>query len=114
MNKPLPTGIITLLGILVLVPPLQAGALQDPTRPTRTALFQSPTASRPVADKWTLNSTLVASDRRVAVINGTYVSEGESVDGAKVLRISKTSVLIQAAGRQTTLQLIPDTLKKRP
>ncbi|NNG12154.1 MAG: hypothetical protein HKM88_02785 [Halobacteria archaeon] len=114
MNNSLQTGVITLLGLLVLVPPLMAGALLDPTQPTRAALFLAPTASRPVADKWTLNSTLVANDRRFAVINGTHVSEGESIDGARVLRIRNTDVLIQAPGRQITLQLIPDTLKMRP
>ena len=114
MNKPLQTTVITVIGMLVLVPPLIAGALLDPTRPTTTALFLAPTASRPVTDKWTLNSTLIANDRRVAVINGTHVSEGESIDGARVLKIRNTAVLIQAPGRQITLQLIPDTLKMRP
>ncbi len=103
-----------MLAIPVQVPPLPAAALQDPTRPTPGALFLSPSAPRPAADTWVLNSTLVANDRRVAVINGTHVSEGESIGGARVLRIGKSDVLIQAPGRQLTLQLIPDTLKMRP
>ncbi|MDH3560713.1 MAG: hypothetical protein OEN52_07150 [Gammaproteobacteria bacterium] len=114
MNTCLKIGASAALGILVLVPPVSAGPLQDPTRPTRAALFLSTSAPRPSADKWTLDSTLVATDRRVAVINGTHVSEGESIDGARVLKIRNTDVLIQAPGRQISLQLIPDTLKMRP
>lgn len=114
MNKLLKTGIIAVLLIPGLVPRLPAGTLQDPTRPTPGALFQSSQDPRPGTAIWTLNSTLVADDRRVAVINGTHVSEGESVGGARVLRIRKTDVLLQAPGRQVTLQLIPDTLKMRP
>ncbi len=114
MNKLLTTVIVAVPGIISLVPPLQAAALQDPTRPTQTALYLSPSAPLASADKWTLNSTLVANDRRVAVINGNHVSEGESIGGARVLKIRKTDVLIQAPGRRITLQLIPDTLKMRP
>ncbi|MDH3872355.1 MAG: hypothetical protein OEU44_09080 [Gammaproteobacteria bacterium] len=114
MNTRIKTGAGAVLGLLVLAPPLMAGTLQDPTRPTPGALFQPSSASRPGADIWALNSTLVADDRRVAVINGTHVSEGESIGGAQVLRIRKTDVLIQTPGRQITLQLIPDTLKMRP
>lgn len=114
MNKLLLTGIIVLPLIPGPVAPLAAGALQDPTRPTAAALFLSSTAPRPTADAWILNSTLVADDRRVAVINGTHVSEGDSIGGARVVSIRKSDVLIQAPGRQVTLQLIPDTLKMRP
>ncbi|MEZ5542574.1 MAG: hypothetical protein R3F42_11090 [Pseudomonadota bacterium] len=101
------------LGILLVALTAGAAALTDPTRPTgrgHAALLQ-PHAQR---HDWRLDSTLVAPDRRVAVINGRQVSEGESVDGARVIEIRRLEVLIQARGRQLTLQLLPDIVQQQP
>jgi MSHA biogenesis protein MshK len=92
--------------------PVFGSALIDPTRPAgqgSTATVRAHTAH----SDWTLDSTLVAPDRRVAVINGKRVSEGETVDGARVIQIRKLEVLIQAAGKRKTLQLLPDIVKKQ-
>lgn len=90
-----------------------ASELIDPTRPATRLETSSPT--RVAAPRsWTLESTLVAADRRVAVINGKLVSEGESVDGARVVEIRNLDVLIQTASRRMTLQLLPDIVKKSP
>ncbi len=93
--------------------PLPGSALIDPTRPASYGQAAAAHASESRRG-WTLDSTLVAPDRRVAVINGKRVSEGESVDGARIIEIRKLDVLIQADGRRITLQLLPDIVKKQP
>ena len=93
--------------------PVPGSALIDPTRPASHGQAAAAHAGESRRG-WTLDSTLVAPDRRVAVINGKRVSEGESVDGARVIEIRKLDVLIQADGRRMTLQLLPDIVKKQP
>ncbi len=112
---PLKSVIRILLALYAPLAGLSAngGALIDPTRP---AIPIQITPGRPAGmhSGWSLDSTLVAPDRRVAVINGKQASEGESVDGARVIEIHKLDVLIKADGKRMTLQLLPDIVKKQP
>jgi len=106
-------GIWLLMCVLLIARPVGGTALIDPTRPASPHRRSS---DDPVRNQggWRLDSTLVAPDRRVAVINGKQVSEGESVDGARVIAIHQLEVRIQAPGRRMTLQLLPDILDKQP
>lgn len=104
-------ALLLVLCALPLALPAGAAALLDPTRPAhrdRSGAVHPGSVSR----GWQLDSTLVAPDRRVAVINGKRVSETEWVDGAQVIEIRKLDVLIQANGRRRTLQLLPDIVQK--
>lgn len=101
------------LGACLLPVILHAGALIDPTRPAGLE-HAPPKRTQPARHGWRLDSTLVAPDRRVAVINGQHVSEGETVDGARVIEIRQLDVLIQGAGRRMTLQLLPDIVQQQP
>jgi MSHA biogenesis protein MshK len=85
----------------------------DPTQPTpldRPALRASsgsdapPPVERP---RWTLTSTLVAGDRRVAVINGRSVALGATMDGARLVAVDAGGALIEHEGRRIRLQLPP-------
>ncbi|NNJ93500.1 MAG: hypothetical protein HKP57_02030 [Halobacteria archaeon] len=102
------------LGLALFAAPTLAGdaALSDPTRPWKTAGYQGQQASS--AGSYTLSSTLVSSTRRVAVINGRHVIEGEAVGNATVLKIRKHDVILQSPQRQITLKLLPDIVKKQP
>jgi len=105
----------SILCALLAASSLCAGELIDPTRPITKK--NKTTATKPVNAvhrSWTLESTLVAQDRRVAVINGKLVSEGDTVDGARVIKIRKLDVLVQTSSRRMTLQLLPDIFKKIP
>ncbi len=74
-------------------------ALQDPTRPPGAA-----PESQTVAPRILHVSTIVlGQDRRVAVINGVPLREGESHDGIKVLRIDKDKVDVVDRGQQRVL-----------
>ena len=108
--------------VLALIAPLltgmfplaAAGTLADPTRPGNAALFSANRDYGPANNAWVLNSTLVGAERRVAVINGKHVSEGESIDNATVLQIGKLDVLIMSAGKRITLKLLPDIVNNQP
>lgn len=87
-----------------------AGPLQDPTRPgSAAATIRTPSKAN---DDWILNSTLVGSGRRVAVINSRHVTEGERIGTARVLRINKLDVLLETPGGRKRLQLLPDIVKQ--
>lgn len=99
-----------------------AHALQDPTQPA-DYLDSGPlppsdeTAPAPQAE-WVLSSTLVARERRLAVINGQLVKEGDTLDGAQVVGITPLAVQLKTAQGALTLNLLPAGVKiskvKRP
>jgi len=84
-----------------------AAALEDPMRPPRGATVSDDKPTIP----FVLSSTLIARERRSAVINSRNVGVGDSVDGARVLEIQPAQVRLQHQGRQLTLQLLPVTVK---
>ena len=103
---------LTGLAALALTQLAGATALMDPTRPYATGWHDS----RPgqTSGSWVLHSTLVSPSRRVAVINGIHVTEGESVGNATILKIRKLHVLLQTPDKRITLQLLPDIVRKQP
>ncbi|MGB5305341.1 MAG: hypothetical protein WBO06_04450 [Gammaproteobacteria bacterium] len=107
MSRLLQRGMTALLGLFCAVLVISASALEDPTRPAGYG-----EATKAGVQGWTLNSTLVGPDRRIAVINGQYVSEGEMVGSARVLHIRNLDVEIESAGERITLQLLPGAVNK--
>jgi hypothetical protein len=95
------------LALLLLLAPVAAaaeGRLGDPTRPTS---LSEPDESAPAAQgpRWRLQSTLIADDRRVAVINGRTVSQGERIEGATLLEVRSDGVTLQQDGQRLVLHL---------
>jgi len=74
-------------------------SLQDPTRPV------SFTAAASADTALTLESILLGPARRVAVINGKVVAEGDSVAGATIVAINKNSVRLRHRGQAVELVL---------
>lgn len=110
-----PVSMAILLTVLLACGSLAAAnTLADPTRPANAALYSPARLQGTGHNSWVLNSTLIAADRRVAVINGEHVSEGESVGNATVIRIRKLEVLIQVAGKRINLKLLPDIVNILP
>ncbi|GAB4303394.1 MAG: hypothetical protein Kow0096_25430 [Thiohalomonadaceae bacterium] len=87
-----------------------AAALDDPMRPPGSAAFSAGAASG--ASQFVLSSTLIARERRSAVINGRSVGVGDHVDGARVIEIQPSQVRLQHQGRRLTLSLLPVAVKK--
>lgn len=87
-----------------------ASSLSDPTRPpdfaARTARAAPAGPARPV-----LQSTLVAPDRKTAVISGKQVQIGDSFQGAVITDITAYEVRMRKGGRETRLRLAPTLIK---
>jgi len=105
--------IFSVLIVAWLSGPCNAFALSDPTRPTDPSLYFGNSDNRSEGE-WSLQSILYASNRRVAVINGTRVREGDRIGSARVVRIQDSQVVLNAGGRKLTLHLLPTTMKVRP
>ena len=84
--------------MLALLISAQVSALADPTRPS---------GHRSVAKKQALKleSILFGTARKVAVINGLAVTEGDSIGSAKIIHINKDSVTVNSNGRIAELML---------
>jgi MSHA biogenesis protein MshK len=90
--------------------PLAAGALDDPMRPPTAAAPGSRKAG-PVEPGFALTSTTIARERRVAVINGKSVAQGDSVGGAEVVEILPTQVRLRQGEREMVVRLLPVSVK---
>lgn len=86
--------------------------LPDPTRPPSSFAvggMGSPAASSgPV-----LQSVLISSGRRIAVINGQTVHVGDKVGEARVAKISEGEVVLNDGKSLQTLKLFPGAEKQR-
>ncbi len=92
---------LSLLSVLSL--PVAAEVLADPTRPPTN--WQAEPGRAVASEQATpkLTSILVSSSRRVAVIDGVPLSEGQSANGVTVVHIGKSWV--DARLRDTPLRL---------
>ncbi len=107
---------VTLLGLL-----FSAGALaneansidvRDPTTPLGHI---APSASGSNAQAISLTSILISPQRKLAIINGATLREGQLVPGSgnvKVQRISAQAVVLQRADQTWVLRLSPSILKR--
>lgn len=85
-----------------------AEPVPDPTRPTWPQV-----ARQGASQHWRVNAIRVDTDgKRIALVNGTVVAEGDSIDGARVLRIDAEHVVLHAADRTFTLTLLHDGVEK--
>jgi len=89
--------------MLCLALPVAAESLRDPTEPPRTATA-GPAQPAAVASL-TLDSIIISDNRRVAVINGESVREGDSLAGGRVLRIRPDRVDLMINQTTQTLRL---------
>ena len=90
---------------------LQAGAqaLVDPTRPPNAPTGESDAAAQGGTQ---LQSILIATNRRLAIINGATVALGGMVGEAKVVRITETEVTLQKGDETEVLKLYPGVDKQ--
>jgi len=77
-----------------------AEQLRDPTRPYSAPIYRE--AARP---QFKVNAIIVSSERRIAIVNGKRVGEGDRVNGATVVSISKRQLTLDVGDRELTLGL---------
>ena len=71
--------------------------LRDPTRPQDTTEIS--------VGALEVNSILISSERRVAVINEKVLKEGDEIAGFKVIRIEQNAVHLDGPNGKLTLLL---------
>lgn len=85
-----------------------ASPLRDPTRPYSAAVTV-PTA----AVRFKLSAILVSEQRRVAVVNGQRVMQGDQVDGATVTEILSDELRLEYQGKVIVTRLAGRGLRKQ-
>lgn len=73
---------------------------RDPTRPYRASV---PVTQAP--QRFVVNAIIVSDDRRVAIVNGKRVGEGQTIAGATVVEIKKDAIKLDVDGREQILEL---------
>ncbi len=102
-----------LLLMLAATPVGASEILRDPTRPPATfEPVPEGTVSAPASGP-VLQSVLISSGRRVAIISGQTVSLGEKFGEARVVKITESEVLLRSGTALQTLKLFPG-IEKRP
>lgn len=87
-----------LLLVLVLFAPLNsllAKSLTDPTRPPGMVFQKHFSSVVKRNSPWKLSSTLIASDRKLATVNGKIIRQGDRVNGALLIDIQSWNVTFQ-------------------
>lgn len=97
---------VTVFGIGLFISSV-AYSLVDPTRPVS---YAPPALSE---STFQLSSILFSGQRKVVVINGKALSEGESLGKAKVVRINKDNVLIKNGSKHIPLVLERAPVKRK-
>ena len=105
------TGYLLLYMIVFCQVNANAETLVDPTMPPGIEFTQH-RAGIKTAPKWVLTSTLIASTRRVATINGKTVSVGDRIGGARVIQIEPSQVALRQGTRHIVVKLSPRDFKR--
>jgi hypothetical protein len=79
-------------------PATSTGRDEVPAVPRR-----SPAPAASVAPAWVLQAITQRDGRPLALINDRLVREGDSLNGARVVRIGETEVELEVAGRRLVL-----------
>lgn len=85
-----------------------AARLADPTRPPSAVTSQTAAS----ASHWLVSSILFSPQRRVAVVNGRLVAEGDVVEGATVVAIDSDTVVLRRHGRRFSVSLHTGGIKE--
>jgi len=123
-RRPTSVRCIALGAAAWLIQATDAGAAADPTAPpvgwsaapAPTAAQQptTPMAVMPAAASGA-SLALVGTGRRVAVVNGQLVRQGDMIEGYRVIAVRTGSIVLQGGGGTRTLSLTPGIeIRPRP
>jgi hypothetical protein len=108
----------SILSVLValLIGPLLADAqelLRDPTRPYAAKPVVTTTSGGSVATTFRVTAIFTSDLRRVAVVNGQRVIEGDRVDGATVVEIMADALQLNFQGKAITRRVLPNGFRQK-
>ena len=111
------SSILTVAAVLLLAPVLAAAqeTLRDPTRPySARAVATTPSGGGggKVTSSFRVTAIFTSDMRRIAVVNGRRVAEGDQVDGATVVEILADRLRLEYSGKSSTSRVLPYGFRK--
>lgn len=100
---------VTAAVLFGFVPTASAEPDRDPTRPYSAPSLVSPGSS---TSAFNVSAIFVSKARRIAIVNGRRVTEGDSINGAIVVEINKDALRLNLNGKELTTRLLPAGLRK--
>lgn len=100
---------VTAALLLGFLPTAGAESDRDPTRPYSAPSVVSPGGK---TSAFNVSAILVSKARRIAIVNGQRVTEGDSINGAIVVEINKDALRLNLNGKELTTRLLPAGLRK--
>ena len=99
-------GLVALGGFIALGGAARAAepAVHDPTQPYRAVPGEGRASGAP-APRFKLTAVLISPTRRVAIINGKPLQEGQRVAGAQLVKIDGRSVRLRDGAHDFVIQL---------
>jgi type II secretory pathway component PulC len=76
----------------------------DPFRSRKVKRMPTRSVREP-ASSWTLSGIVMGGSKPMAIINSRGVSEGDEIDGARVIQIESRRVVIERGGERITLKV---------
>jgi len=116
-------SILTVLVALLFGPLLASGQelLRDPTRPssaksvattTSATGTGTATATATAVTGFSVTAIFTSEKRRIAVVNGQRVGEGDLVDGATVVEILADALRLNFQGKAITTRVLPNGFRQ--
>lgn len=96
-----------LIGFFLLLQANAEGA--DPTRPPNFNVGQE--SARVINNVWELEAIFISSQKKIAIINGQTVQEGDPIMGAIVYSIEPNVVQLDGSSGRITLFLLENLQK---
>ena len=112
-------SILTVLVALLFGPLLASGEelLRDPTRPYSAKSVATPatataTGTTTGVTGFRVTAIFTSEKRRIAVVNGQRVGEGDLVDGATVVEILADALRLNYQGKAITTHVLPNGFRR--
>ncbi len=116
-------SILIVIAVFLLAPVLagaQEETLLDPTRPfsaksvatSSSTSTTSTTGTRIGVTEFRVTAIVTSDRRRIAVVNGQRVAEGDQVDGATVVEILADALRLKYQGNAITTRVLPNGFRK--
>ena len=107
-------SILSVSAVLLFSPVLadDAELLRDPTRPW-SARSVAAAATGNTTSSFRVTAIFTSEKRRIAIVNGQRVSEGDLVDGATVVEILVDALRLNFQGKAITSRVMPNGFRQR-